>query len=62
MTDDDVTLSRERRDAIVKAVRAIERQLQEMAGKPAWQVAYVIGTNLAIIEMNVTGLPRATSN
>ena len=27
-------------------------------GKPHWQVLYVIGTNLAIIQTNMTNLPQ----
>jgi len=62
MTDIEFVLSRDRRDEIMKAVKAIERQVKEMAGKPHWQVLYVIGTNLAIIQTNLTNLPRASSN
>jgi hypothetical protein len=62
MSDGEVVLTREKRDEIVRAVHAIERQLKEMEGKPRWQVLYVIETNLAIIEANVTKLPRITSN
>jgi hypothetical protein len=62
MSDGEVVLTREKRDEIIRAVTAIERQLEEMEGKPRWQVLYVIGTNLAIIQANVTDLPRVTSN
>ena len=62
MTDDEFVLSRGRRDEIMKAVKAIERQLAGMTGKPQWQVAWVISMNLAIIHANVTNMPRATSN
>ena len=62
MTDNEFVLSRGRRDEIMKAVKAIERQLAGMTGKPQWQVAWVISTNLAIIQANVTNMPRATSN
>jgi len=62
MTDIEFVLSRDRRDEIMKAVKAIERQVKEMAGKPHWQVLYVIGTNLAIIQTNLSNLPRASSN
>ena len=60
--DEEFVLSAKQRDDIVKAVKAIERQLTEMAAKPPWQVAWVISTNLAIIQANVTNMPRATSN
>ena len=62
MSDGEVVLTREKRDEIVRAVHAIERQLEEIERKPRWQVLYVIGTNLAIIQANVTKLPRITSN
>lgn len=62
MTNGEFTLGRDQRDEIMKAVRAIERQLTEAAGKPQWQVAWIISTNLAIIKANVLDLPRASSN
>ncbi len=62
MTNDEFVLSRGRRDEIMKAVRAIERQVAGMGGRPQWQVAWVISTNLAIIQASVTNMPRATSN
>ena len=62
MNDGDVVITRQKRDEIIRAIRAIERQLKEMEGKPRWQVLYVIGTNLATIQANVTELPRVTPN
>jgi hypothetical protein len=62
MSDGEVVLSREQRDEIIRAVNAIERQLTEMEGKPHWQVVYVIGTNLAIIQARVSKLPQISSN
>ena len=62
MTNMEFVLSLDQRDEIMKAVKAIERQVKEMAGKPHWQALYVIGTNLTIIQANVTNLPRASSN
>lgn len=62
MTDGEFVLSRDQRDEIMKAVRAIERQVKEISGKPQWQALYVIGTNLAIIQTNLLNLPRASSN
>ena len=62
MTNDEFVLSRGRRDEIMKAVKAIERQVAGLTGKPQWQVTWVISTNLAIIQANVTNMPRATSN
>ena len=62
MTDLEFVLSRDQRDEIMKAVKAIERQVREIVGKPRWQALYVIGTNLAIIQTNLTNLPRASSD
>jgi hypothetical protein len=62
MTNRDFALNRDPRDEIMRAVRAIERQLHDMAGKPPWQVLYVIETNLTIIKASVTNMPRASSN
>ena len=46
----------------MKAVKAIERQVKELASKSHWQALYVVGTNLTIIQTNLTNLPRASSN
>jgi hypothetical protein len=62
MTDVEFVLSRDRRDDIMKAVKAIERQVKELAGKPDMQALYVIGTNLTIIQASLTNLPRASSH
>ena len=62
MTNIGVVLSLDQRDEIMKAVKAIERQVKEIVGKPHWQALYVIGTNLTIIQTNLTNLPRASSN
>jgi hypothetical protein len=62
MTNLEFVLSRDQRDEIMKAVKAIERQVKEMVGKPHWQALCVIGTNLAIIQTNLTNLPRANSH
>jgi hypothetical protein len=62
MSDGEFVLSREQRDEIIKALRAIERQLQDIDSKPEWQALYVINTNLAIIHTNVLNLPRANPN
>ena len=59
-TDGDVVLGRDQRDEIMKAVKAIESQVRAL--KPDWQALYVIGTNLTIIQVNVTGLARAHPN
>lgn len=62
MTDVEFVLSRNQRDEIMRAVKAIERQLKDVIGKPHWQALYVIGTNLTIIQTNLTNLPQSTSN
>ena len=62
MSDGDVVITRQKRDEIIRAVSAIERQLKDMGSKPRWQVLYVIGTNLALIQANVSKLPRVTPN
>ena len=58
----EFVLSRNRRDEIMKAVKAIEREMKEMTGKPGWQALWVIGTNLSIIQMNLANLRRADSD
>jgi hypothetical protein len=58
----EFVLSRNRRDEIIKAVKAIERQMKELKGKPDWQALWVIGTNLSIIQMNLANLRQADSN
>ena len=65
MTDSDFVLSRERRDEILTALRAIGRQVRDMA--PTQRRGFdsrvwVIGTNLTIIQTCLTNLPRADSN
>jgi hypothetical protein len=62
MTNVEFVLSRDRRDEIIKAVAAIERQVKEIVGKGHLQARWVIGTNLAIIHTSVSNLPRASSN
>ena len=49
-------MSGRRRADIMKAVKAIERQMKELSGKPDWQALWVIGTNLSIIQMNLANL------
>ena len=59
MTHPEFMLSRDQRDEIMRAVKAIERQVKQI--KPDWQALHVIGTNLTIVQTNVTNLPRAPS-
>ena len=62
MTNVEFVLSLDQREEILKAAKAIGRQVKEMVGKPDWQALYVIGTNLTIIQTNLTNLPRASSS
>ena len=62
MADPAFVITRQQRDDIMKAVTAIERQLREIAGRPMWQVQWVVGMNLTTIHANLTHLPRAHSN
>jgi hypothetical protein len=57
----EFVLSGRRRDDIMKAVKAIERQMKEISGKPDWQALWVISTNLSIIQMNLANLRQADS-
>ena len=40
--DSEFVLGRDQRDEILKAVKAIERQVKGLSGKPDWQALYVI--------------------
>ena len=60
MTETEFALTRDQRDEILKAVRAIERQLKQIGGEPQWQALYVIQTNLTIIQTQIMNLPRAS--
>jgi hypothetical protein len=61
-TSEPFVLSREQRDEIMKAVVAIGRQMGEIGSKPNQQVVMVVHTNLAIIQANLSSLPRFGSN
>jgi hypothetical protein len=62
MTKAEFVLSRDQRDEILKAVKAIERQVRQVVEKSDWQSLHVIGTNLTIIQANLTNMPRLNSN
>ena len=62
MMNVEFVLSLDQRDEIMKAVKAIGRQLKEMEGKPHTPALWVIGTNLGIIQSSLTNLPRASSH
>ena len=59
MANHEFVLTLEQRDAIMRALRAIERQVGRMAGECDWQGRYVVGTNVSIIQANLTNLPLA---
>ncbi len=52
MTNVDFVLSLNQRDEIIKAVKAIERQVNEMADKSQWQALYVVATNTSVDTQN----------
>jgi hypothetical protein len=58
MPDMQFVLTIDQRDQIMRAVKAIERQVHTLADKSRWQAVYVVGTNLAIIHEQLTNLPR----
>jgi hypothetical protein len=62
MTNAELALTRDQRDEIMKAVKAIERQVKEIASASQWQALYVIGTNLTIIQTAVSDTQRVSSN
>ena len=63
MTDNDVTLSREQAREILKALSGIGNLVTNLASKPgnAFEL-YAILSNIAVIQANLTGMPRASSN
>jgi hypothetical protein len=60
MMNGEVVLSGGQRDEIMKAVKAIQDRMKEM--NATWQDRYVIGTNLTIIQTNLSKVTRASSN
>ena len=61
----DFVLSRERRDEILTALRAIERQARDITPTQPRGFdprAYVIGMNVTVIQTCLTNLPQADSN
>ncbi|MBI4265707.1 MAG: hypothetical protein HY657_15135 [Acidobacteria bacterium] len=60
---DTITLSRDRASEIFEAVNGIGNLLKAMPAKPEnAAVRYAIMSNLAVIRMNLAGVPRAPSN
>jgi hypothetical protein len=58
-----IILSRDRASEIFKAVNGIGELLKALPAKPENSaVKYAIMSNLAVIQMNLAGVPRASSN
>ena len=63
MPDQNVTVSREQAREIFEALRGIGNLVKGLASKPANAAeAYAIMSNLAVIQANLTGIPRLISN
>jgi hypothetical protein len=58
----DLVLSLAQRDAIMKAVVAIRRQLKDVGDAATTPAVMVIGTNLTIIQTTLTNLPLVDSH
>ena len=60
---DDITVSREQATQIFKALNGISELLKTLPSKPEnAAVMYAIMSNVAIIQSNLTGMPRVGSN
>jgi hypothetical protein len=60
---DSIMVTRERANEIFKAVNGIGELLKRLPAKPEnHAVIYAIMSNLAVIQTNLAGLNRATSN
>jgi hypothetical protein len=58
-----ITVSHEQTEEIFKAINGIGELLKRLPFKPEdAPVKYAIMSNLSVIQMNLTGMPRATSN
>jgi len=63
MTDDTVTLSREQVSEMLKALNGIGNLLKRLASKSGnAPEVYAIMSNLAVIQTNLSGMPRVNSN
>jgi hypothetical protein len=59
----DITMSQEQAKEILKAVNGIGELLNRLPSKPEdAPVKYAIMSNLSVIQMTLTGRPRASSN
>jgi hypothetical protein len=60
---DGITVTREQATEIFKAINGIAALLKRLPPKPENQgVMYSIMSNLAVIQTNLAGMPRANSN
>ena len=59
----DITVSQEQAKEVLKAINGIGELLKRLPSKPEdAPVKYAIMSNLTVIQMNLTGMPRASSN
>ena len=59
----NILVSREQAQEIFKALNGIGELLQTLPSKPEnAAVMYAIMSNLTVIQMNLTGMPRVNSN
>ena len=59
----DITVSQEQAKEIFKAINGIGELLKRLPSKPDdAPVKYAIMSNLSVIQMTLTGMPRASSN
>ncbi|HEY1303083.1 MAG TPA: hypothetical protein VGF24_06020 [Vicinamibacterales bacterium] len=58
----DLILKPEQREEILRAVRAIERQLMDVHDTPNTRAIWVISTNLAAIRMKLSDPQPGSSN
>jgi len=58
-----ITVSDEQAKEIFRAINSIGELLKRLPSKPEDAgLKYAIVSNLAVIQMNLTGMPRASSN
>lgn len=63
MTNDEVTLSREQVSEIFKALAGIGNLVKGFVPKSGNAAElYAVMSNIAVIQMNLTGIPRTNSN
>jgi hypothetical protein len=63
MTDNSVTLSREQVSEMFKALSGVRNLLKGLAPKSGnASEVFAIMSNLAVIQANLTGMPRVNSN